>query len=72
MKLYNLSCVVGVSAFTRVKANSPEEAIEIASERSIELYFNGSGADPDEVWCIEEADGDPSNVTANEDEESWQ
>lgn len=66
MATYNLSCIVTVSAYTIVEADSLEEAIEKAKVRSVELHFNGSGTDPDEVWCIEDADGEPENVTGEQ------
>jgi hypothetical protein len=66
MPIYKLSCHVTVSAYTTVEADSLEDAIEEASGRSVELHFNGSGTDPNDVWCVEEADGDPENVTVEE------
>lgn len=67
MTTYNLSCIITVSAYTTVDAYSLEEAIEMAEERSVKLRFNGSGADPNEVWCIEEADGEPKNIMVEYD-----
>ena len=63
---FNLTCQVTVSAITEVEAESPEEAILIAKDRDIGLHFNGSGTDPEEVWCIEEADGSASNIRVQE------
>lgn len=67
MPTYTLSCTVTVSAYTTVEADSLEAAIEAANDRPVELHFNGSGTDSNEVWCVEEADGEPENVTGEED-----
>ena len=67
MKKWNLSALVGVSAYTEVEAETKAEAIEIAQGRLPTLGGMGSGADPQEEWVIEEADGMPQNITAEED-----
>lgn len=61
MKFY-LSASVAVSAFTVVEAATLEEAIKIAEEREVCLHFNGSGTDPEDVWCVEDADGSPLDI----------
>ena len=63
MPTFNLSCQITVSAYTTVEASTLEEAIAEAGSRSAELHFIGSGTDPSEVWCVEEADGMPEGIT---------
>ena len=62
MKTFSLSAQVTVSAFTEVEANSPEEAKEIASSREVVLGGLHSGAVVNEMWIIDEADGEPHRV----------
>ena len=59
MPMFTLHGSVTVSAYTRVEADTIEEALEIARERSefVEMEFNGSGADPEETWLIDSIDG---------------
>jgi hypothetical protein len=66
MKTYNLGCAVTVSAYTRIVAASLEEAIEVASYRDVVLGGPCSGADPSEEWVIEEADGSPTDIRADD------
>ena len=63
---FRLHCSVTVSAFTVVEANTLAEAIEEAEGRNVELCFDGSGVSPFESWCIEDADGEPTDVTVSE------
>ena len=63
MPTFNLSCTITVSAYTEVEADTLADAIAEANDRSVALHFNGSGTDPTEVWCVEEPDGEPENVT---------
>jgi len=58
MKTFHLSAAVTVSAYTTVRAETLEEAIELSQDREVFLHFNGSGTDPREDWCIEDVDGD--------------
>jgi hypothetical protein len=67
-KWFLTSCVT-VSAHTYVVAETLEDAIRVAKERPVELYFNGSGAAPDYAWCVEEADGEPFDVRGDETDE---
>lgn len=62
MKTYQLSASVTVSAYTEVEANSLEEAIEIAKGRSVLIGDERSGVFVDEMWAIDEADGEPTNI----------
>lgn len=62
MKTYVLSAMVTVSTYTKVRAESPEEALKKAEDRSVELCFNGSGTAPERNWCIESGDGVPQGI----------
>jgi len=66
MKWFDMSCAVTVSAYTQVEAETLEDAIEIASERSMELSFTGSGNDSKEVWLVDDIDGEPQNIHGEE------
>ena len=44
----------------------PAEAINEAINRGAEMHHNGSGTSPDEVWCVEEVDGDPFDIEGEE------
>ena len=61
--IFKLGGIVTVSCHTTVEAESEEEAIEIASGRSVEI--DGFGHRSDESWIIEEGDGDPERITVN-------
>lgn len=63
MPIFDLECVVTVSAFTKVKARSLEEAIKISERRGVRIAMSGD-ADPAEVWVIEEPDGAPQGIVA--------
>ena len=58
MKEFNLSGKVTISVYTTVKANSLEEAIEIAKERDIERHNWGDEEAFQENWINEEYDGE--------------
>ena len=60
MPIFDLSCQVTVSAFTRVKARTLEEAIKIAKSRPVEL--DGGGVEDTDTWVITDADGEPSEI----------
>jgi hypothetical protein len=62
MPTFNLACRITVSASTEVEAETLADAITEANNRDVVLHFNGSGTDPTEVWCIEEADGEPEDI----------
>lgn len=64
---YILSAAVTVSAYTKIEADSLDEAIERARDREVVLHYNGSGTDPEEEWCVESADGEPMDITGEED-----
>jgi len=62
MKTFNLSAQVTVTAYTTVKAETLEEAIEIAESREVVIGGIGTGTEPDEQWIIDDADGSPMNI----------
>lgn len=61
MATYRLGCMVGVSAYTDVEADSLEEAVAIAEQREVVLAGSG-GEDPSEQWVIDDADGTPTEI----------
>ncbi len=74
---FKVSGTVVVSAFTLVKASSPEEAMKLAQDREGKLCPYGIGRDggsPKEQAIIEEGDGsftpgtaDPADLDDDED-----
>ena len=65
MAKFSLSAMVSVSAYTVVEADTLEEAIKEAQDRYATIGGVGSGADPHSEWVIEEADGEPTNITCD-------
>ena len=61
MATFTLNAHVTVSAYTKVEADTLEEAIEIAESR--EARIAGYGDSADECWLIEDADGTPYDIT---------
>lgn len=62
---FQVSAVVTVSCFTEVEADTKEEAIKIAMERSMaEVHVDGSYP-LDETWHID-VDGEPRDAYAEE------
>lgn len=61
-KEYSLKAKVTISAYTKVKANSLEEAIKISESRTVEWaeYFNDQS---DYCWTVGELDGEPLDIT---------
>lgn len=62
MKTFELSCGVTVSGYTKVEANTLEEAIEIAEGRDCVIGGINSGNSDRESWVIDDADGLPSDI----------
>lgn len=62
---YHLSCAITVSAYCEVEADSEAEAVEKSRELTPALSFNGSGNSADQNWLIEDADGEPENISVN-------
>lgn len=65
VKNFQLSCQVTVSAYTVVEADTLEEAMEIAKDRTVGIArnYDSSGQAADE-WVIEEGDGEPKEISA--------
>lgn len=61
MPEFELECVVGVSAFTKVRAKNLTEAIAKVEGRQVRFAATGD-ADPNESWVIEDADGAPQDI----------
>lgn len=62
MPVYHLVAAVTVSAYTQVAADTLEEAIKIASNRSVEIDKDfGRGAF--DSWIIEDGDGKPTGIS---------
>lgn len=66
MKKYKLRATVTVSAWTEVEANSLDEAIEKAENRTVAWRDDG-GATPDEEWIVEELDGEPCDICGDDE-----
>lgn len=69
MPKYTFSASVTVSAITVVEADTPEEAREIAGDRSVVLDTSWKSNAADEAFAITEADGEPFDITLQETEE---
>lgn len=67
MASFKFGCVVTVSAFTVVEADTLEEAEEIAKARDAAIGGNGSGIDETEYFIIEDCDGSPREITYEEE-----
>jgi len=66
MAVFKMTTKVTVSACTEVEADSVNEAFAIAARRSVELGGLG-GEDMRYAWVIDEADGEPQDITIDED-----
>lgn len=61
MKKYKLSARVTVSAYTEVMAESLDEAILLAEDRSVEFNDNSYSSEKDS-WVVYELDGEPEDI----------
>lgn len=64
--LYKISWTVTVSCYTKVEAESEEEARDIANQRPPQIWT--WWCDPyGEVWIVDEVDGEPTitNIDTN-------
>lgn len=66
MPKYSLSAQITVSAFCVVEADSMEEAIEKSQSMGAVIHSHYTGTSPQESWCVEEIDGDPVEISAEE------
>ncbi len=65
MKKYRVMCKLEVSAYTQVEAGSVEEAMRIASERTVAdppVYQRGQ---ENEEWLVDH-DGEPQEIQIDE------
>ena len=58
MAIWALSGKVTVSAYTKVEAETLEEAIEISKHREAGIEFNGAGLEESETWLVDDVDGE--------------
>lgn len=66
MKEYKISGAITVSCFTKVEANSPEEALEIAKKRRVaDITINAFDQEEDEAWNFD-SDGEPFDIRIDE------
>lgn len=63
---YIVSGTVTISIYTEVEAETEENAIQIAEERSL-MQIPMSSESANEVWMAGELDGTPQNITAEPD-----
>lgn len=64
---YRVEAKITIGTWTMVEAESKEEAIKIAEERDEKMSFiNNSGLDENEAWIIEEMDGEPFDLSAED------
>jgi antitoxin component of MazEF toxin-antitoxin module len=66
MKTFNLSGKITISVYTKVDAETLEEAKKIAYERSIEAYSWGNPEQDKEVWVNSDYDGEVYDVSEDE------
>jgi len=65
MKKFELTAKITITAFTTIEAETLEEAIEKANNRHDMMSIASNNADtPDDVWMIEELDGMPYEIKA--------
>ena len=63
MKTFNLIGIVTSSVYTTVEAETLEQAIEIASKRSIEKSHWNSKMQQNKVWVNDEYDGEVQEIS---------
>lgn len=62
MPIFNLSCQVTVSAYTKIEADTLDDAIAEGELRDVAIGGLHTRSDPREVWIIDEADGSPEGI----------
>ena len=65
MPIFKISGVVAVSCYTEVEANTPDEALSIASKRDIADFHIDSSYEIDEYFHLE-SDGTPTELYIEE------
>ena len=67
-KSFNIYGKVTVTTFTTVEAENAEEALKLASKRRGMMSVTSNNGDfADNVWKIEELDGEPYEIKIEED-----
>ncbi len=67
-KSFNICGKVTVTTFTTVEAENAEEALKLASKRMAMMSVNSNNGDSaEDVWKIEEMDGEPYEIKIEED-----
>ena len=67
-KSFNICGKVTVTTFTTVEAENAEEALKLASKRRDMMSVTSNNGDfADNVWMIEELDGEPYEIKIEED-----
>ena len=62
MKEFLISAKVTISVYTRVQAETLEEAIEIANDRSPMAIIANGGDNEYDNWMADEIDGEPFDL----------
>jgi hypothetical protein len=62
MREYLISAKVTVSVYTKVNAETLEEAIEIANDRTPMAIIANGGDNEEENWMLNEIDGEPFDL----------
>lgn len=68
MKTYNVSGIVTVSVFTKVRAESEEEALEKAAEAATGSVCYHCTQREEGIWNFEDMDGEVEPLRAEEDD----
>lgn len=63
---FTISAKVTISVYTKVDAESIEEAIEIANDRTPMSILPNGGDNERENWMLDEIDGEPFELTAEQ------
>lgn len=62
MKEFLISAKVTISVYTKVEAETLEEAIEIANDRTPMGIVANGGDNEHENWMVDEIDGEPFDL----------
>jgi len=68
MKQFNLIAKITISTYTTIEAETLEEAMKLAGERSDMMSISSNNADtPNKVWMIDELDGTPYEIESEDE-----
>jgi hypothetical protein len=62
MKTFELTAEVTISVYTKVEAETLEEAIQIADDRNLMQLIHGGTQDENDEWVCDELDGMAFNI----------